>query len=127
MSYASKNNGKITTRNQGGGPKLQGLGATSTSYYIANKNASSYYSEVGDGRNRNLVICVNQLSGVGRHRSQFRPNADGNRGTFCIKPLLSVFYNNPNYKEDEQSRSILAIYVVPYSSRLVLSAIMSPM
>lgn len=62
-------------------------------------------------------MCVNQLGGLGRYRSQFRPNADGNRGTFCIKPslsikpLLSVFYYDPNWENDSESRSELLIYL----------------
>ena len=78
-----RNNAKIITRNQGGGNKLQGLAPGCTAFYIAQSTGQSYYTETGDGRNRNLVICVNQLGGIGRHRSQFRPNADGNRGTGC--------------------------------------------
>ena len=111
MSYASRNNGKITSRNQGGGTKLQGLGPTSTSYYIANKNASTYYSEVGDGSNRNYVMCVNQLGGMGRYRSQFRPNADGNRGTFCVKPLLSAFNFDARNIELGNPRCVLAVFL----------------
>ena len=80
---AGRNNGKIITRNQGGGNKLQGLAPTSTSFSIPKNTGSSYYTETGDGRNRNLVICVNQLGGVGRGRSQFRGNADGKRGDGC--------------------------------------------
>ena len=78
-----RNNAKIITRNQGGGNKLQGLAPTSTSFSIPKSTGSSYYTESGDGRNRNLVICVNQLGGVGRGRSQFRGNADGKRGDGC--------------------------------------------
>ena len=69
MSYASRNNGKITSRNQGGGTKLQGLGPTSTSYYIANKNASTYYSEVGDGSNNSPgSMLVDILSNSQDHK-----------------------------------------------------------
>ena len=80
---AGRNNGKIVTRNQGGGNKLQGLAPGCTAFYIAKSTGQSYYTETGDGRNRNLVLCVNQLGGVGRGRSQFRANADGKRGAGC--------------------------------------------
>ena len=80
---AGRNNSKIITRNQGGGNKLQGLAPHCTAFYIAKSTGQSYYTETGDGRNRNLVICVNQLGGIGKGRSQFRPNADGNRGAGC--------------------------------------------
>ena len=69
--------------------KIAGAAPRATSFYIANSSGTSYSR--ANNENKNLVICVNQLGGIGRHRSQFRPNADGNRGTFCIKPLLSIF------------------------------------
>ena len=106
-----RNNSKIITRNQGGGNKLQGLAPMSTHYFMAKSTGQSYYTETGDGRNRDFVLCVNQLGGIGRGRSQFRPNADGNRGTFCIKPLLSVYAYKP-----DTSQNILAIYVNPVNN-----------
>ena len=89
-----RNNSKIITRNQGGGNKKQGLAPLATQFFISQANNVQYRTESGDGRSRDLVICVNQLGGVGKGRSQFRPNADGNRGTFCVKPLLSIFHDN---------------------------------
>ena len=118
---AGRNNAKIITRPQGGGNKLQGLAPVCTSFYIAQSTGQSYYTETGDGRNRNLVLCVNQLGGIGRHRSQFRPNADGNRGTFCIKPLLSVFGYDPNYIENSNSRSHIGIYVNKLNTELLVN------
>ena len=78
-----KNNSKIITRNQGGGDKKQGLAPLATQFFISQANNVQYRTESGDGRNRDLVICVNQLGGVGKGRSQFRSNADGKRGPGC--------------------------------------------
>ena len=78
-----RNNSKIITRNQGGGDKKQGLAPLATQFFISQANNVQYRTESGDGRNRDLVICVNQLGGVGKGRSQFRSNADGKRGPGC--------------------------------------------
>ena len=78
-----RNNSKIITRNQGGGDKKQGLAPLATQFFISQANNVQYRTESGDGRNRDLVICVNQLGGVGKGRSQFRANADGKRGPGC--------------------------------------------
>ena len=80
---AGRNNSKIITRNQGGGDKKQGLAPLATQFFISQANNVQYRTESGDGRSRDLVICVNQLGGIGRGRSQFRGNADGKRGTGC--------------------------------------------
>ena len=80
---AARNNAKIITRNQGGGDKKQGLAPLATQFFISQANNVQYRTESGDGRNRNLVMCVNQLGGVGKGRSQFRANADGKRGAGC--------------------------------------------
>jgi hypothetical protein len=83
----SRNNSKIITRNQGGGDKLQGLAPLATQFFISQANNFQYRTESGDGRNRNLIMCVNQLGGIGRGRSQFRGNADGKRGQGCDNSL----------------------------------------
>ena len=72
MSFIGRNNAKITNRPYGGGT-LQGLASTT------NKRASSTRAiqNRAGGQNRNLIFNINQLGGVGRHRSQFVPNADG--------------------------------------------------
>ena len=71
--FVGKNNAKISNRPCGGGDKLQGLQSTT------NKRASSIRAiqERSWGQNRNLIFNINQLGGVGRHRSQFVTNADG--------------------------------------------------
>ena len=76
MSFVGRNNSKITNRPSGGGDKLQGFASTT------NKRSSSirYIQERGWGVNRNLVFNINQLGGVGRHRSQFLTNAGGLNG-----------------------------------------------
>ena len=115
-----RNNAKIITRNQGGGNKLQGLAPGCTAFYIAQSTGQSYYTETGDGRNRNLVICVNQLGGIGRKRSQFRPNADGNRGTGCNvndDPLLT-FLAVKTPSSNSGNKVMMAIFV-EHSNQIV--------
>lgn len=63
--------------------KIAGAAPRATSFYIANSSRTSYSR--ANNENKHLVMCVNQLSGTGRYRSQFRPNADGNRGKGCEK------------------------------------------
>ena len=91
---AGRNNSKITGRPQGGGNKLQGLESSATHYYVAKNTGQSYRTETGDGRNRNLVIYLNQLGGVGRHRSQFRPNADGIKKSI----IYNIYFYSYTYK-----------------------------
>nr|UZT28954.1 hypothetical protein [Nucleocytoviricota sp.]UZT29098.1 hypothetical protein [Nucleocytoviricota sp.] len=88
-----RNNSKIITRNQGGGDKKQGLAPLASQFFISQANNVQYRTESGDGRNRDLVICVNQLGGIGKGRSQFRANADGKRGTGC-EDNLEIFSRN---------------------------------
>ena len=53
---------RLTTRNQGGGDKLQGLPPqTNTPVEL-----SWAIRKKGGGQNRNWVFCINQLGGVGR-------------------------------------------------------------
>jgi len=56
------------------GSKLQGLpsvtGAHRAPYKVYKSKAG------GNAPDRFRVFCINQLGGVGRERSQFRPNAD---------------------------------------------------
>lgn len=88
--YVGAGNAKIVTRNQGGGDKKQGLAPCATHYFMADATGNEYYTESGDGRQRFTLACVNQLGGIGRKRSQFRPNADGKRGEGC-ETLLQLF------------------------------------
>ena len=73
MSFVGRNNAKITNRPSGGGSKLQGLTSTT------DKRSSSIRAIQNRswGENRNLIFCMNQLGGVGRHKSQFHTPADG--------------------------------------------------
>ena len=79
----SRNNSKRIARPQGGGNAKQGLAPLATQFFISQANNVQYRTGSGDGRNRDLVICVNQLGGIGKGRSQFRANADGKRGAGC--------------------------------------------
>ena len=63
--------------NFGGGNKKQGLAPKATFFFKAPFTGSQYDTESGDGKDRNLVLCMNQLSGVGRGRSQFSSSSDG--------------------------------------------------
>ena len=79
--------------NQFGGTKKQGLAPNATHYFMANATGQEYYTESGDGRPRFTLVCVNQLGGVSKGRSQFRNNADGNRGNRCgIPPFAGYVY-----------------------------------
>ena len=101
--YVGCGNSRRTTQNQGGGDKKQGIAPHATHWYIANSTGSEYYTKSGDGRNRFHLVCLNQLGGIGRGRSQFRPNADGARGEACqLRGLcttlteLREYFKHPN-------------------------------
>ena len=59
----------------GGGTAKQGL--VSTKNMAVNGAMVSHIRTRAGGENRKLVFCVNQLSGVGKNRSQFGSTADG--------------------------------------------------
>lgn len=90
--YVGAGNSKIVARNQHGGNKKQGLAPCATHYFIANTTGQEYYTETGDGRQRFTLICMNQLGGIGKGRSQFRPNADGERN--CDDILVIIIYSD---------------------------------
>ena len=68
------NYGVLTSTNQGGGNKKQGL-VTTTNTPV---ELVSHTRVRGGGHNRNLVFCMNQLGGVGRRWGQ--ASGPGNRG-----------------------------------------------
>ena len=104
---AGRNNSKIITRNQGGGNKKQGLAPLATQFFISQANNVQYRTESGDGRSRDLVVCVNQLGGIGKGRSQFRANADGKRGAECEDDLtLQYITEIQAYLQGEITRMI---------------------
>ena len=74
---SSRHNQKISNQPSGGGNKLQGLAPTATKFFKANFTGTQYSTDSGDGKNRNVVFCMNQLGGIGRGRSQFGSNAGG--------------------------------------------------
>ena len=66
--------GVLTSVNQGGGDKKQGLvSTTNTRVQLAH-----HLRVRGGGHNRNLIFCMNQLGGVGRRWGQ--ASGPGNRG-----------------------------------------------
>ena len=77
MSFVGKNNAKISNRPSGGGNKLQGLAPKATFFFKAPFTGRQYSTGSGDGQNRFKLVCMNQLGGIGRGRSQFGPTADG--------------------------------------------------
>ena len=77
--------------NSGGGDKKQGLAPKSTFFFKAPFTGRQYSTDSGDGSNRFKLVCMNQLGGIGRGRSQFGTSADG---TNCdkddINPLIRI-------------------------------------
>lgn len=76
--------------NTGGGNKKQGLAPKATNFFIAPYTGNQYSVGSGDGRDRFRLVCMNQLGGIGRGRSQFGPSADG---TNCPIDDLQKFRN----------------------------------
>tara|TARA_B110000027_G_scaffold39325_1_gene43407 strand:- start:6547 stop:8667 length:2121 start_codon:yes stop_codon:yes gene_type:complete len=63
--------------NTGGGDKKQGLAPKATSYFRPSFNGSQYSTQTGSGKDRFKLVCMNQLGGIGKGKSQFASNADG--------------------------------------------------
>ena len=63
--------------NSGGGDKKQGLAPKATFFFKAPFTGRQYSTDSGDGSNRFKLVCMNQLGGIGRRRSQFGVTADG--------------------------------------------------
>ena len=74
--------------NTGVGNKKQGLAPKATNFFIAPYTGYQYSVDSGDGRDRFRLVCMNQLGGIGRGRSQFGPSADG---TICPIDDLEKF------------------------------------
>lgn len=116
--YVGADNSKIIARNQHGGNKKQGLAPCATHYFMANATGKEYYTETGDGRQRFTLVCMNQLGGIGKGRSQFRPNADGERN--CDDEddiLLAVIIHDVNGGESDntpaKSKKLPPIHITP--------------
>ena len=77
MSFSGRNNSKITNRPSGGGNALQGLAPKATHFFKAPFTGQQYSTGSGDGKTRFKLVCMNQLGGIGRGRSQFGSTADG--------------------------------------------------
>ena len=98
-------------RKQGGGNKLSGL--------PSNTNKTSLSSNINKNkswmapRRKDLIFCVNQLGGIGRHRSQFRgSSADGVKD--CIEGTFSneTFTVTPNSFTSSQTAGPIAGSVI---------------
>ena len=82
MSFSGRNNAKISNRPSGGGDKLQGIPSTTDKKASANRVIQNR----AWGQNRNIIFNMNQLGGIGRHRSQFLTNAGGLNGPDIENP-----------------------------------------
>ena len=95
VSISVSNN--ISTVNQGGGNKLQGLAPTT------NRPASLWpkgcHSRAWAPPNRRAeIVCMNTLGGIGRGRSQFNPSADGiNCPLDCYELYIKSIYQDPDF------------------------------
>ena len=86
---------RIINRPSGGGNKLQGIPSSS------NINTTSHIAfnirGTGSTYNRNLVFCMNQLSGVGKNKSQFNSSADGVNCNYCKNLYIQEYTNKYIY------------------------------
>lgn len=86
---------RIINRPSGGGNKLQGIPSSS------NINTTSHIAfnirGTGNTYNRNLVFCINQLSGVGKNKSQFNSSADGVNCNYCKNLYIQEYTNKYIY------------------------------
>ena len=74
------------------GDSCQGLRATATAWFISSGRAgwNNYLTRTG-GKNRDMVFCINTLSGVGTGKSQFHlPNLNNPDGARRCKPYKYV-------------------------------------
>ena len=74
------------------GDSCQGLRATATAWFISSGRAgwNNYLTRTG-GKNRDMVFCMNTLSGVGVGKSQFHlPNLNNPDGARRCKPYKYV-------------------------------------
>ena len=76
MSILSSRRANVNL-NSGGGDKKQGLAAKATFFFKAPFTGRQYSTDSGDGSNRFKLVCMNQLGGIGRGRSQLGVTADG--------------------------------------------------
>jgi hypothetical protein len=87
-------NKSISNQPSGGGNKLQGLPPTTnkSNSVLRAINMSAWGSPI----DRNKIIYMNQLSGIGPRHSQFSPNADG-ISNFNHEIILSENFSNGNF------------------------------
>ena len=111
MSFSGRNNSKITNRPSGGGNALQGLAPKATHFFKAPFTGQQYSTGSGDGKTRFKLVCMNQLGGIGRGRSQFGSTADGIN---CKEEEWvyrgSITFNN-NYNPEFSRDGNIFIYV----------------
>ena len=114
-----RNVAKITTWPQCGGDKLQGLAPHATKFSVSGNNNYQYSAQSGDGRDRRLIYLTNQLAGgVGRHRGQFRNNADGaRRGSGCHDPPELEIINDPHDNGNSNILHVNNYQVIIYAGR----------
>ena len=95
--------------NSGGGDKKQGLAPKATHFFKAPFTGSQYSTSSGDGTNRFKLVCINQLGGIGRGRSQFSVRADGANCPDCPDDLekFKRYLVEINYHIQTKSLSIV--------------------
>jgi hypothetical protein len=96
MTIISSRKANVNT-NTGGGDKKQGLAPKATSYFRPSFNGSQYSTQTGSGQDRFKLVCMNQLGGIGKGKSQFASNADGAK---C--PIDDEEYDTNDLLEDIQ-------------------------
>jgi len=93
-----RNNSKISNQSSGGGNKKQGLAPKATHFFKSLFTGSQYSTKSGDGSDRFMLVCMNQLGGIGRGRSQFGYSADGlNCKIIESEPESYIPYNILNF------------------------------
>ena len=90
MSFVGRNNAKISNRPSGGGNKKQGLAPKATFFFKAPFTGQQYSTGSGSGRDRFKLVCMNQLGGIGRGRSQFGVTADGTNCDLTLQYIADI-------------------------------------
>ena len=105
---------KITnnTKNAGGNKK-QGLASTTNKGVMY---ASRSIRNRAYGENRNVIFCMNQLGGVGRHKSQFVSTADGVKD--CVEGPYGITQPEPKPKPKPCENTCVDI-IINYNLSLI--------
>tara|TARA_R110002074_G_scaffold63948_1_gene152948 strand:+ start:657 stop:3263 length:2607 start_codon:yes stop_codon:yes gene_type:complete len=110
MTILSSRKANVNT-NTGGGDKKQGLAPKATSYFRSSLNGSQYSTQTGSGEDRFKLVCMNQIGGIGKGKSQFASNADGakcpiDNEEYDITSVLQDIEDINKYIQNELKRII---------------------